>query len=84
MEFNEDTFAAVRSRLNRLMRLIELNAPEFIIAKEYEWFKLETERADAWLNGIEIPYTQEQEDELDEHYRMFGDFYEDEEESKPS
>lgn len=59
-------FDETRVRLARLLRLIELGAPQFMIDNEYHWFQTEVRRADQRVRGIELtPYTQKQQAELD-------------------
>lgn len=49
------------------MRLIELNAPQEIIAHEHAWLIDEMKRAHAKTHGVDIPYTAQQLQELNNH-----------------
>ena len=65
MKFQPETFELPKKRLNRLMRLMELNAPHEIIENEYNWFRVEVARADKITHGEDAPYTEEQISELE-------------------
>jgi len=61
-----EAFDETRFRLARLLRLIELGAPQFILDNEYQWFQTEVRRADQRVQGIEpTPYTKKQQADLD-------------------
>jgi len=65
MKFQAETFELSKKRINRLMRLMELNAPHEIIETEYNWFRIEVARADKITHGEDAPYTEEQISELE-------------------
>jgi hypothetical protein len=62
--FELEFYEPVSSRLNRVKRLIELNAPKEIIAHEHAWLVDEMKRAEGKTFGVEIPYTPQQLQEL--------------------
>ena len=51
-------------RLARLMRLIELKAPQVVLEEEYQWFQIEADRANKLINGLPAPYSEEQQAKL--------------------
>ena len=65
MKFQPETFELSKKRLNRLMRLMESNAPHEIIKIEYNWFRVEVDRADKITRGEDASYTEEQISELE-------------------
>jgi len=77
-KFDEEIFVLVQNRLSRLNRLIELNAPQLIICNEYQWFKIEVDRAHKIIRGLDAPYTQEQIEELKELHLIDSIFDEEE------
>jgi len=52
-------------RLRRAARLIELKAPKVVVSNEEEWLNIELGRAEAALLGLYVPYTDQQQKELD-------------------
>lgn len=59
--FTLETLEKAERRLARLMRLIELKAPQVILEEEYRWFQIETDRADKLIHGLPAPYSEEQQ-----------------------
>ena len=78
MKLKPEFFERVTNRLTRLNRMMELQAPNSIIEMEYKWFMIEVERCAGAINGIDIPYTEEQLEYLREQL-LFENIYEDDE-----
>ena len=62
--FELEFYEPVSSRLRRVKRLIELNAPKEIISHEHAWLVDEMKRAEGKTFGVETPYTAQQLQEL--------------------
>ncbi|KAF0284725.1 hypothetical protein [Spiribacter roseus] len=62
--FTLETLEKAERRLARLMRLIELKAPQMVLEEEYRWFQIETDRADKRIHGLPAPYSEEQQAKL--------------------
>ena len=67
----------IEARLRRLMRSVELKAPQIILENEYEWFKVEVQRLHNALLHKDISYTEEQIKELNWLIEMESDAEED-------
>ena len=72
--FQLEFYEPVSSRLSRVIRLIESNAPKEIIAHEHAWLIDEMKRAEAKTHGVDIPYSAQQLQELKDQ-KDIDDFY---------
>jgi hypothetical protein len=46
IKFQSENYNAPKLRVNRLMRLVEFNAPQDIIKMDYNWFQVQDARAE--------------------------------------
>lgn len=61
-------------RLRRVVRLLECKAPKEIVLKAEEWLDVELGRAEAATLGLYVPYTSQQQEDLDHLKNIDGLF----------